>query len=350
MTHYFAAANGETGFRSLFPSLFSPRTHRRIYILKGGPGSGKSTLMKKIGFTAEAMGHETEYYLCSSDTSSLDAVRIPALGVVILDGTAPHVAEPQFPGAVERIVNLGEAFDNDALEKEREKIMALGEGKRESYRTAYRYLAAAGRMVHEQEALITPVFLSAKAEAAAVRLAASLKKAKRGRETVRLVSAIGTRGAVHLNTLREKAKKICAITEKHGAEYLFMDHLHGALAREGIEMTVCHTPLTEGRIEEIWIESESLLFAVMDEEAAERAEKLIHGARFVSREGVARCRGRLRFAEKCQKGLLEGALTSLEEAGRLHGELEKIYGQATDFAVIDHITDGLISEIFANNM
>ena len=43
MEKYFAAANTESGFFSLFDEVFSPEHLRRIYILKGGPGTGKST-------------------------------------------------------------------------------------------------------------------------------------------------------------------------------------------------------------------------------------------------------------------------------------------------------------------
>ena len=42
----FAAGNGYTGFRSYFSNYFSPDEYNSIYILKGGPGTGKSTAMQ----------------------------------------------------------------------------------------------------------------------------------------------------------------------------------------------------------------------------------------------------------------------------------------------------------------
>ena len=45
---YFAAANGFTGFRNYFPAVFDSAEYRRIFVLKGGPGTGKSSLMKKV--------------------------------------------------------------------------------------------------------------------------------------------------------------------------------------------------------------------------------------------------------------------------------------------------------------
>lgn len=350
MTKFFAAANTEHGFRSLFPVCFSPEEHRRIYVLKGGPGTGKSTLMKNVGFAAEANGYEAEYFYCSSDTASLDGVRIPALGVAILDGTAPHRVDPVYPGAVERIVDLGEAFDDAGLEKKKREIVSLCGAKDEAYRTAYRYLAAAGRVAQEIDALLSPVFLSAKAEGAAVRLVNMLKRTETGVEARRYVSAIGTRGYAKLDTLQRKAKRICAVTERNGLEYLFMNKLYEVLSKENIAMTVCMTPLVSSHLEAIYIEGEDVLFAVMHEEEAQRADKIVNSARFVSREDLAARRTRLRFAERCVQLLLDGALSSLAEAGRSHAELERIYGQYVDFSIVDRIKNRMIAEIFANNM
>lgn len=59
------------------------------YILKGGPGCGKSTLMRQI---AEVFcdREPVERYFCSSDPHSLDAVVLTKSKVAIVDGTAPH--------------------------------------------------------------------------------------------------------------------------------------------------------------------------------------------------------------------------------------------------------------------
>ena len=92
---YFLGANAPTGFYSLYDGLLPPEKARAIYILKGGPGCGKSTLMRKIGAWAEESGLKTEYILCSGDPDSLDAVILPALGVAIVDGTAPQGVVPQ---------------------------------------------------------------------------------------------------------------------------------------------------------------------------------------------------------------------------------------------------------------
>lgn len=89
---YFLGANTPGGFYSLMDKLLDPAKARAIYILKGGPGCGKSTLMKQLGAWAEERGCACEYIWCSGDPDSLDGLILPDLAVAIADGTAPHGA------------------------------------------------------------------------------------------------------------------------------------------------------------------------------------------------------------------------------------------------------------------
>ena len=90
-TQYFLGGNTPSGFYSLYHQLSDPARMRALYIIKGGPGSGKSTLMRRVERHAQAAGLETQEVLCSGDPDSLDAVVLPGKQVAIVDGTAPHV-------------------------------------------------------------------------------------------------------------------------------------------------------------------------------------------------------------------------------------------------------------------
>ena len=50
---FFAGANSADGFFSCFDDLYSPEKGDAFYILKGGPGTGKSTLMKRLALAAD---------------------------------------------------------------------------------------------------------------------------------------------------------------------------------------------------------------------------------------------------------------------------------------------------------
>lgn len=89
--HLYPGGNTSVGFYSYYDHIIRPDA-TRIISIKGGPGVGKSTLMRKIGEEFEAKGWDVEYFHCSSDNNSLDAIRLPQVEVALLDGTAPHSA------------------------------------------------------------------------------------------------------------------------------------------------------------------------------------------------------------------------------------------------------------------
>lgn len=92
-THFFLGANSGRGFQSLFDLFCTPDDHYDLLVLKGGPGVGKSTMMRRIGAAMEERGEQVEYLYCSGDPKSLDGVHIPRIRTAIVDGTAPHGRE-----------------------------------------------------------------------------------------------------------------------------------------------------------------------------------------------------------------------------------------------------------------
>lgn len=351
MKKFFAAANTEHGFRSLFDEVFTPDAFRRIYILKGGPGTGKSTLMSEIGSVAQAKGYDVEYICCSSDPDSLDGIVISELAVAFLDGTSPHTTDPIYPGAVERIVDLGNAFDFDLLEKKKHELIPMIRAKKEAYRAAYRFLSAMGKMEKEQDETLRQMYLEEKAHAAVGRLIASFQNAVKGGERKRYISSICEAGYHRLDTLHGQAKKIYAVTDKNGTGYLFMNTLYQRLHREGFSMTICPCPVTEERTEAIFLRGEEILFVISkDETETASADKIINSLRFVDQAKLASVKNRLRFAGKCRAFIREGAVSCFAEASAWHAKTEKIYGACVNFSEIDRMTGKIIDEIFANNV
>lgn len=88
-THFFLGANSAEGFYGLYDQLLDARLYDLI-ILKGTPGCGKSTFMRRAAAALEERGLETVYIHCSGDPDSLDGVIFPAIGTAIVDGTAPR--------------------------------------------------------------------------------------------------------------------------------------------------------------------------------------------------------------------------------------------------------------------
>ena len=151
MINYFAGGNTARGFYSLFESNLQGL--ERLFILKGGPGTGKSTLMRKIAEDWLASGLNIEFMHSSSDNTSIDGIVIPALKVGIVDGTAPHIIEPRAPGAVEEYINLGAAWDAKALKRQKVSILRLTNQINDSFQKAYSTLKEALEIHEEWEKL-----------------------------------------------------------------------------------------------------------------------------------------------------------------------------------------------------
>lgn len=145
-TRYFASANSYGGFYSLFWGIFDSREFDRIFVLKGGPGTGKSTLIKRVADFAKSKGGGARLYHCSSDINSLDGavIKIGEKRFAIIDGTAPHERDAVLVGAIDEIVNLGEGIDDDWIKAYRDDIINLTGQKSMAYKTAYSYLKVAG--------------------------------------------------------------------------------------------------------------------------------------------------------------------------------------------------------------
>lgn len=141
---FFPGGNTGCGFVNLFDGItpsWEPVPY--TYILKGGPGVGKSTLMKKITDAAHKLGLEAEEFHCAADPQSFDAVRLPEKKIVVLDGTAPHTIDPEIPGAGQEIVNLGHFKNSEMFTEKYPELKRLFDENKAHYRIAYSYLRAA---------------------------------------------------------------------------------------------------------------------------------------------------------------------------------------------------------------
>lgn len=94
--HRFLGAATPEGSVDFIPKLTEGLGKR--YFIKGRPGSGKSTMLKKLGNEGEKQGFYVEYYHCGFDPKSLDMIIIRELDVAIFDSTAPHEYFPTGKG------------------------------------------------------------------------------------------------------------------------------------------------------------------------------------------------------------------------------------------------------------
>lgn len=144
--HYLLGGNTPKGFFSYYPYLLDQKKANKIYVIKGGPGTGKSTTMKMVAKWGEDKGYDVDYIHCSSDPDSLDGVLIHGLNIAMVDGTSPHVVDPQNPGCVDHIVNMGDFWDESGLRGKKDEVIRLNSDIKGKYACAYHYLRAAGAL------------------------------------------------------------------------------------------------------------------------------------------------------------------------------------------------------------
>lgn len=156
----FAGLNGIDGYVPLLEYTLSPM--KRVFILKGSPGSGKSTVMKRIAARAEAEGHPLTVIRCSSDPDSLDGVMLTDLGVAVADGTSPHSLDPKKYGIREVTVSLEDTFDYDRLGFFSGRLGRLFEKKAMYVRAASSCIAAFGKLEDVRREYTDSAFLAGK--------------------------------------------------------------------------------------------------------------------------------------------------------------------------------------------
>ena len=159
---YFLGGNTPLGFYSLYHQLSDPAKHQAVYILKGGAGCGKSSLMRRVGRHAQAAGLQVVEVPCSGDPDSLDAILLPQLGAAVVDGTAPHVVEPACAGVVERYVDLSRFYSWEELQPLKGDIITMGAACSACYKRVYRCLGAAGELLEDVHDRVTSDLLTQK--------------------------------------------------------------------------------------------------------------------------------------------------------------------------------------------
>lgn len=349
---YFLAANSSKGFYSLFEELYDPYEGWKLFIIKGGPGTGKSGLMRKINNAANERGYITHQIFCSSDPDSLDGVIIPELKVSVADGTAPHVIEPKYPGVIETIINLGDFWDENYLKINSDHIITLTDCNKSLHRQSSRYLAAAGAALRDNIKIYESILNHEKTENYIIRFISRNIHCTNayGKEKNRFISAISPKGKIILSgEINKYCDKIITVSDEYSAASgYFMNKLRQFSLANGIDIISCLNPLDPlNNPEHIILEKEKIGFftANVDNKIKSYADKNINVGRFINKEQNV-FKNRIIFNKKTSDRFINESVGLLSKAKSVHDELESYYISAMDFKKVNEKTNELINEIF----
>lgn len=346
----FLGANTPGGFRSLFGELYNPYRDSRMYIIKGGPGTGKSSFMKKAARAAESLELDTERVYCSSDPESLDAVMIPQLGLCLADGTAPHILEPLFPGASENIINLGEFWDKEKLFSKADEIRSVSIENSIFHRRSTKYLSAAGAIGEDTRRIVHEGVDESKAESFAQRFCAReaprIKGAGVGKITRRFLSGITPDGVVFFDsTVTALASRVIGLVDEYSAvSGILTERIAQTASKNGYDVIACPCPMKPDEFEHILIPKLGLALLTVKSSHVISApfDRLIHARRFITTDVLKSKKNRLAFGQKTADELTQESIRLLAKAKKTHDRLERFYTEAMDFNALDRFTEEFI--------
>ena len=351
---YFAACNSETGFHSFYPQVFSEDLSR-VYIIKGGPGTGKSSLMRRVADRAEEKGFRVEEIYCSSDPASLDGViayDISGRGsLAVLDGTSPHVREMELAGARDEILYIGDFWSSEALVAQRDAIARESRSRKEAYRRLYRYLQAAGLCARNMESTISDAIDSRKIKEYVTSILTQYPIGAGFEEKTMVTRSIGMKGSFRFPTLERMADTVYVIRDCGGTAHHLLNEIYFQAQRRHMKVWVSHDPLSPEHLDGIYLPESRLSFVVAEDAAGAReniADKVFRRLsmrRFIGVEGLERTSIALAVAEKNKERLMRAAFEVLEEIRDVHFSLEQRYVSAMDFDAMWEHTEGWLKKI-----
>jgi hypothetical protein len=123
--NYFVSGNTARGLYSLYGGAFE--NVKRLYILEGGYGTGKSHFLQKVASTLQQQGEPLELFHCPLSPGSLDGLIISGGKIGIVDGMAYRSTPFLAPGIRETFISLWTAMDREKLKSHKKKIIQLHE-------------------------------------------------------------------------------------------------------------------------------------------------------------------------------------------------------------------------------
>lgn len=344
----FPGANTSNGFYSYFDYII-PKDVNRIFCLKGGPGVGKSSLMKKVARDFSERGYDVEVFPCSSDPGSLDAVVVKKLKVVLLDATAPHIVDPKIPGAIDEIVNFGDFWNVDNLENNKVEIVQCNKEIGSCFQRAFKYLKAAEPIFYDIESKNSDAMDFGKLNKFTDEFIEELFKGIENKNELSnprhlFGTAITPIGHIdYADSLLQEAKKVYYLDGKIGyGKTTFLKRVYDKAVLKGLKVEVFHYPLIPEKIESIMITD---LGIAITTSSLFKDKNTINLGQFIDKEKINDYKEELELDEKILDELINYAISNLKKAKSNHDVIENYYIPNMDFDKVDQLKEQLVERI-----
>ncbi|WP_138205405.1 PRK06851 family protein [Haloimpatiens lingqiaonensis] len=339
--HLFPGGNTSQGFYSYYHYILSQEDANKIICIKGGPGTGKSSMMKKIGEYFNSNGYNIEYHHCSSDNNSLDGVLIPALKVAILDATAPHIVDPKNPGAVDEVLNLSDCWDEKKLRNNKSEIISINNAIGNTFKRAYKYIEAA-KIIHDGWSNLNLEAMDfSKLNMLKEKLKEELFKNKvstLGKERHLFATAFTPNGIVtYIDNLQENYKNIYVLNGEPGTcKSNILSFLGNEAIKRGHYVEIFHKPLIPQEIEHVLIPDLNVALLTSNEiNKKEFSGTQIYTNELQKENILNKNLTKIQDEKETFYLLLDKGLEIISGAKTLHDQLEAYYIPAMDFTKVN---------------
>jgi hypothetical protein len=348
-THFFLGANSPTGFSSLYDNFTDPENDK-LYIIKSGPGSGKSTFMKTIAEAGCEHGYSVEYIHCSGDPDSLDGVRFPDLHVAYVDGTSPHVVEPLYAGSGEVYVNLSQ-FYLEGIREHHKEIISLTKAYKAYYQRAYKLIASAKSAFDATLPDVPPDAVSSVLHRANGIILREIHPSGKdnSKVTKRFLSAVTCKGPIaFFDSVDALAERVYLLDNELGFAPLVIGKIAEAAEESGWDTIRCISPMDTAVTEHLIIPELNLAFVSQNSKLPYSGEVFRH-LRLDSvpdKNVVASLRSARRVSNKLYDTLISEAIEALQNAKQLHDRLESVYNPYVNFTGVQNVAAQHIDMLF----
>lgn len=350
----FMGANTSQGFVSRFDQICENEKLRKIYVIKGGAGTGKSTLMKKVAEVFFENGNLVERVHCSSDPDSLDAVIVEEKGFAILDGTPPHPVEPRYPGAKETLVNFYPCWCEEKLEAEFDKIKSLVEKYTEYHKKACGLISVASALLKENIRVAKKYINCSKVDKYVKNLLSREFKKNRdvkGKENIRFYSAVTPKGVkFYADTIEKICDRCYVIEDDIGAvSQLILNRIKEfAISRDITIFTAYCVISPYEKLEHIIIPEFKIAFLTSNKFHNLNLSlpcKHVKVNRFTDTHFFDERKQYISFNKKAAKQFFDEAVNNMKYAKAYHDELEQCYIKQVDFAKLNELKEELLKKL-----
>ncbi len=358
--HMFPGGNTCSGFYSYFKYIIDLYDSTRVFIIKGGPGTGKSTLMKNIGNEFCNRGYDIEFMHCASDPESLDGVVIPALKTALIDGTAPHVVDPGVPGAIDEIINLGQCWNRELLSLHKKEIMDAINEISNCYGKCYRYLKASAMIQEDIARIYSDAFDHSGIYNAERKILKELSSIDRfdlfgrqppeaGKIRYLFASAITPSGPVNYLPSILETYYICRIKGNPGTfAEVVVKKIMDAFISAGYDVEAYCCGFDPSRVEHIVVPGAGV--SITTSNAFHNSNDIephmeIDMDEYTERILVSANSGSLEYDRQKFNDLFGAAIKSISEAKTIHESIEGFYTAGMDFAAVRSIEEELVGKI-----